>query len=232
MANVKTDPEARAKDSPQPASSAKSPRGGSPDPPKRASPPPPQSHPMRWIAAIVVLLAIGGSVAGYFYRSHEQQLAKERLELAGNIDVRQVNLAFKVEGRIVELAVDEGDTVEPGQVLATLDQRYFEDDLRLARARRDSTAANLARLENGSRPEEIAESRAKVAEAAAAQARARQDFERAKSLVNSGAVSKETFDQAKAALDEAEARREALTKACNSSRLARGRRTSTPRGRS
>ncbi len=59
---------------------------------------------------------------------------ESNLVLQGNIDVRQVNLAFKVDGRIKTLDVDEGDTVKAGQVLATLDKRYFNDDLRLARA--------------------------------------------------------------------------------------------------
>ena len=59
------------------------------------------------------------------------------LTLQGNIDVRQVNLSFKVGGRITTLLVDEGDKVAAGQVLATLDQRYFEDDLQRAKAQRD-----------------------------------------------------------------------------------------------
>jgi HlyD family secretion protein len=103
------------------------------------------------------LSAISG--AAWYYLSHEQP-ENNQFTLSGNIDVRQVNLAFKVEGRIESLAVDEGDHVVPGQVLATLDKRYFADELRLAKARRDNSAANLARLENGSRPEEIAQARA------------------------------------------------------------------------
>ena len=54
--------------------------------------------------------------------------------------------------------------MKAGQVLATLDKRYFDDELRLARARRDNQKAVLERLEHGSRPEEIAEARAAVAE--------------------------------------------------------------------
>jgi HlyD family secretion protein len=120
--------------------------------------------------------------------------------------VRQVNLGFKVDGRIATLAVDEGDAVSAGQVIATLDKSYFEDDLRLARARRDNAAAAFARLEHGSRPQEIAAARAQVAQQRATLARARQDFERDERLVDKGAVSRETFDQAKSALGEAEAR--------------------------
>jgi HlyD family secretion protein len=61
-------------------------------------------------------------------------------------------------------------------------------------------------LENGSRPEEISSAKAQVAEQHATVARAQQDFDRAERLVNSGAVSRETFDQTKSALAEAQAR--------------------------
>jgi HlyD family secretion protein len=129
-----------------------------------------------------------------------------QLTLSGNIDVRQVNLTFKVGGRIETLAFDEGDLVKAGQVVATLDRRYFDDDLRLARAQRDATASALSRLENGSRPEEIAEARALVAERKATLERARADLERAERAFGTGVASKQDRDLARATRDEAEAR--------------------------
>ena len=101
--------------------------------------------------------------------------------LHGNVDVRQVNLGFKVEGRIRTLTVDEGDPVESGEVIATLDPRYDKDELRLAKARRDAQGATLARLRHGSRPEEIAEARAVVEQRAAEVIRARLEFQRSRS---------------------------------------------------
>lgn len=163
----------------------------------------------RWPVLLLLLaFAIGGGAAGYYWwiKSERAAADESRLVLQGNIDVRQVNLGFKVDGRIVDLTVDEGDSVTAGQVVAALDKRYFLDDLQLVRARRASAAAMLARQEHGSRPEEIAEARAQVAELRATVARARQDYERAERLVGQGAVSRENFDQAKAALDETTAR--------------------------
>ena len=104
----------------------------------------------------------GGLAAAAWYVIANDHPVEPRLELQGNIDVRQVNLAFKVEGRIETLAVDEGDSVTAGQVIATLDKRDFADELQLARARRDNAAANLARLLHGSRPEEITEAKAEL----------------------------------------------------------------------
>ncbi len=104
----------------------------------------PRKRPPRRLIFLVLALAAAGGYAWYAglidTRSIRDQLpwstehAPDYLALHGNVDVRQVNLAFKVEGRIASLNVDEGDAVAAGAVVATLDRRYFEDDLRLARA--------------------------------------------------------------------------------------------------
>ena len=154
------------------------------------------------VVALAVAAALGGAVWYILAQDGEEQA---QLVLQGNIDVRQVNLSFKVDGRIEKLLVDEGDTVKAGQVLATLDQRYFQDDLRLARARRDNAAANLARLEHGSRPEEIAQARAQTADREATMARAKADFARAKELIGMGGISREDYDLRQTAVQVAEA---------------------------
>lgn len=159
---------------------------------------------LRWLAALLLVTVATGLGISYYLAN--RRVDDGRLVLQGNVDVRQVNLAFKVEGRIETLAVDEGDAVRAGQVLATLDARYFDDDLRLARARLDNQRAVLARLEHGSRPEEIAEARASLAERQAELENARLSFERRESLIKKGAVTREEYDNARAAFREAEAR--------------------------
>src|SRR5258708_32762656 len=157
----------------------------------------------RIVVAALIVTAVGGGIL--FYATSQVPQAETQLVLMGNIDVRQVNLAFKVDGRIETLAVDEGDAVTAGQVLATLDKRYFNDDLRVARARRNNLAANVAKLEHGSRPEEMAQARAQTADRDSALERAREDYDRAKNLVGKGAVSRQEFDQYRSALNSAEA---------------------------
>jgi HlyD family secretion protein len=159
----------------------------------------------RWRWAVAAgLLAVGLGVAVWFYLLHLPH-DEGWLVLQGNIDVRQVNLAFKVEGRIESLAVDEGDAVTAGQVVATLDKRYFHDDLRAARARRDNAAATLARLEHGSRPEEIAQARAQLGKQQANLTLARGNLKRGEELVPIGGISKEDLAQRRQAVEVGEA---------------------------
>jgi HlyD family secretion protein len=166
--------------------------------------PPPGRRAWRWL--LLALVVMGGTAGGAWYVFVRPAAEERYLELQGNIDVRQVNLSFKVDGRIETLAVDEGDSVKAGQVVATLDKRYFEDELRVARARRDNLAAALAKLEHGSRPEEIAEARAQTAAKEATLAQAKADYARYKELENTpGAVSKQDLVKYEAQLAVAEA---------------------------
>src|SRR5689334_18164877 len=87
---------------------------------------------------VLVLVAAGGAGVWWWMRSSSND---GPLVLQGNVEVRQVNLGFKVAGRIAKLAVDEGATVAEGQKLASLEKVYFEDSLRQARAQRDQAAA-------------------------------------------------------------------------------------------
>jgi HlyD family secretion protein len=153
--------------------------------------------------AILLLAGVAGAV--WYVLDHEVEV-ETHLVLQGNIDVRQVNLAFKVDGRIETLAVDEGDTVKAGQVVATLDTRYFQDELGVASAMRDNLASILARLEHGSRPEEIAQARAQTTSKEAMLAEARADYARYKELDKTpGAISKQELDRYAAQLAVAEA---------------------------
>jgi HlyD family secretion protein len=152
---------------------------------------------------LLLLAGVAGSV--WFVVNHEVEV-ETHVALQGNIDVRQVNLSFKVEGRIETLAVDEGDSVKAGQVVATLDKRYFQDELSVANALRDNLASIVAKLEHGSRPEEIAQARAQTTSKEAMLAQARADYARYKELDKTpGAISKQDLDRSAAQLAVTEA---------------------------
>ncbi|MEZ5935354.1 MAG: secretion protein HlyD [Alphaproteobacteria bacterium] len=174
---------------------------------------------MKIALRILILLLILGATA---YGFHAYNLGaglglieeeKPGLELYGNVDIRQVELGFRVGGRIAEMRFEEGDPVEAGDEMARLDQRPYQDKIRMAEAEVDRESANLAKLEAGTRPEEIAQAEAAVAEREAALVNARRQFERQESLVKNDVASRRSFDDAKALLDEAEARLTSAQKA-------------------
>lgn len=51
------------------------------------------------------------------------------LTIYGNVDIREVNLGFRVPGRIAEMLKDEGDSVREGEIIARLDSEPYRDVL-------------------------------------------------------------------------------------------------------
>jgi membrane fusion protein YbhG len=156
---------------------------------------------------LILLLLVAAAGAGFYgyRRLHPPAARTSGLVLLGNVDVREVELGFKVGGRIVRMAVDEGDPVKKGETIAALDERYFADDLRMARAREAVQEANLAKLEHGSRPEEIAQARANVALAAANADNRAATLRRQKMLLTTSVASRQNYDDAVAAAHQADA---------------------------
>ncbi len=144
------------------------------------------------------------------------------LTLYGNVDVREVDLAFRVGGRIADIAAEEGDTIRKGQQLAEIDPapidaRIAESDAAIAGAR-----AQLAELRNGARAEDVAQASAAVAEANAGLRKAEQDVARREPLVQPGAISQEAWQATLAQRDAARARVDQARQA--HARLVRGAR--------
>ena len=112
-------------------------------------------------------------------------------------------------GRIVFIA-PEGAAVKAGQLVAEIDNADLRAQLAAADARIAMRKSQLERLINGARPEERAEAEAAVAEADAAMHLAQVMMQRKRPLAESGAVSIEAVDHARADLDGATARRKLL----------------------
>lgn len=146
----------------------------------------------------LMLAAAAGLILAYWFWPWRSS-AQGDLVLQGNVEVRQVNLAFKVPGRIKTVAVDEGATVKEGQVLASLDKVYFEEALAQVRAARDQQKANVAKMDAGNRPEEIAQAEAAVAEREAMVTNATISRTRAESLLNNATGTRKAYDDALAA---------------------------------
>ena len=116
--------------------------------------------PKKIFAAILVVLIAGGV---FFYLKHEEKVQAERstsLKLFGNVDVREVTLAFRQSDRIAEILAEEGDFVKKGQLLARLDNRELQLTIAKARSQIQVQEAILLRLQNGTRPENLTQAQA------------------------------------------------------------------------
>jgi len=155
-------------------------------------------------------LAAAGLYAGWFHRD-------TALQGSGTVEARNIRVGSKVGGRIDKVLVREGDSVQPGQILITFDDKELQASLEQSRA-------NAEKAKRGFRPEEIAEARAAAAQAkadyelrkngyrqediASAQAdldrakadetRTHLDFDRYEALAKKDLVSKQQLDSAEA----------------------------------
>jgi HlyD family secretion protein len=120
------------------------------------------------------------------------------LTLSGNVDIRQVDLGFRVGGKIAAIPFEEGARVNAGDTLAALDLRPLNDQLASAEAQVASAAAQFDRQRNGNRPQDIAQAEAKLAEQKSQFVKAKEDLDRRRPLVATGAVSHAVFDATQA----------------------------------
>jgi HlyD family secretion protein len=138
------------------------------------------------------------------------------LTASGSVEATEVQVAPEVGGRIVELRVAEGDRVQAGAVIATLDTKDTELQIGRARAERAAAAAQLHLFEAGARVEDVRQAEAQVdastSEIAAIDveiASAQMDLDRFDSLLKANAGSQKQRDDAKARVDLARERKRA-----------------------
>jgi HlyD family secretion protein len=158
--------------------------------------------------AVVVLAAVAmGFAQGWLGTNPDE--GRDRLILYGNVDLRQIELAFNNSERIAEVLVQEGAKVARGQVLARLDTSRLRPQAETAQAQVQAQQALVQKLHHGSRPEEIAQARANVELARADQVNAEQQWRRLAALTaltTGRAISQQDLESAKAAMDTAQAR--------------------------
>jgi len=114
------------------------------------------------VAALLILLA--GGISYVLFRRGD---SAGGIRFSGNIEATTVEVSFRIPGRVVERAVDEGRTVSGGEFVARLDNTDLIDEVRLREAELSAADAALRELTAGSRPQEIARAEAEVARAQA-----------------------------------------------------------------
>lgn len=154
---------------------------------------------------ILIVVAIAGGVGARSWLQRDPSLTA-----SGTLEARNITVGSKVGGRITKVLVAEGDHVQKDQLLVTFDDAELSAALLQARGRFAQAQAAVAKMERGSRPEEIAQAQAAgasaqhgIAEAMSAAERARADaanadveFKRYQRLAQEGVVSREQRDAA------------------------------------
>jgi len=153
----------------------------------------------------VLIAAVAIAVGGWFL--YQRYVADDRPQAVfyGNVDIREVTLGFRVGGRVARMRFNEGDEVKAGDLLAELDKEPFKEELALRKAQVGEARAKLAKLEAGTRPQEIERARADVEAREAALENARAKYGRLETLVRRDFASQARYDNAVEQLKRAKA---------------------------
>ena len=151
----------------------------------------------------LVIILIVAAAGGYMYWQHQNKDQDEHagaFKIYGTIDIRDAALAFTEQERIEIVLVEEGMRVKKGQVLAKLRTTKVDAAIKELRARIAAQQEVVAKLEAGSRSQEIDQARAEVQAAQARVANVSRTVKRLKATSRSGATSIQNYDDAKARL--------------------------------
>ncbi|HUI58674.1 MAG TPA: HlyD family efflux transporter periplasmic adaptor subunit [Steroidobacteraceae bacterium] len=145
----------------------------------------------RLILIVAIVAIVGAGVAWWF-------LSKPKLPPGfaggnGRLEATQVDIAAKYAGRLKTVDANEGDTIEPGQVVATIDTEPLEAQYRASQARIKEAQDNLRTAQ--------AQVRVKKAQLDYAE----KQYKRSKQLVSTGAVSGQEADVDLARVESARA---------------------------
>jgi HlyD family secretion protein len=151
------------------------------------------------LAVIIIIAAIAGGTLWY------QSRQDTGLTLYGNVDIRTVNMSFRVGGRLQALQVDEGDAVQKGQTLGEIDHAPYQNALMQAKANVAAAQAKYDLLLAGYRDEEIAQTAAAVRQAKAAYDYAQNFYQRQQGLWKSRTISANDLENARSSRDQAQA---------------------------
>jgi len=157
---------------------------------------------------IPILIFLAGLVAAgvYFYpRFTHGSKPQNEIVLSGNIEAHESLVSFKVQGRIVELPVEEGQSVEKDSLLARLDDADYRQRVRIDEASVHVRQSNLALTLAGTREQEIKAMQQNMLDAQADLQQKKLDYERAERLFSEDAVSAQDHDLADTALKRSQA---------------------------
>ena len=159
----------------------------------------------RLIPILVVLAALIAAGVYLYPRLSAGSKPQNELVLSGNIEAHESLISFKVQGRVIELPVEEGQSVERGALLARLDDADYKQRVRIDEASVSVRQSNLALTLAGTREQEIKAAQQNMIDAQADMQQKKVDFDRAQRLFGEDAISAQDRDLADTALKRSQA---------------------------
>ncbi|MCG9552625.1 efflux RND transporter periplasmic adaptor subunit [Vibrio sp. Isolate31] len=149
--------------------------------------------PIKPLLLSIVGIGIVGWVGYSFYQAYQPQPVK----LQGQIDAQQYSISSKVPGRIDEVFVRKGDSVEKGELIFSLLSPEIDAKLEQAKAGEKAAGALAQEAENGARTQQIQAAKDQWLKAKAAADLMEKTYQRVNNLYNDGVVAEQKRDEAK-----------------------------------
>jgi HlyD family secretion protein len=156
---------------------------------------------------VLAAIVIAAAITTYFYWQNDRVEARsDQLLLSGNIEIREVFLAFNAAERIIAMPAQEGEPVQAGQVLAELDTSRLKQVVGRVAGQIEAQRQLVLRLERGTRPEEVRKARADVEAAEVTARNAERTWKRQQALNEKNLAPDDAVDNTRAAYEAAQAR--------------------------
>lgn len=161
---------------------------------------------MKRAIPVLILLAAAVAAGVYFYpRWKKPPVPANEVVLSGNIEAHESMVGFRVQGRIAELPIEEGQQVTAGTLLARLEDADYRQRVRIDEAGVNVRQRNLNLQLAGTREQEIKAAEQSLAESKANLEQSKQDLDRAQRLYARDEIAAQDRDHASTAFDRAEA---------------------------
>ena len=156
---------------------------------------------------LVLVLLVLAAVSILLWRTLPiSREAQGSLRLSGNIEVTDAEISFRIAGHVIERAVDEGEEIRAGAVVARLDSTDLEHAVALQQAEVENAQADLAKMTAGFRSEEIAQAEAALVQAEAERERAETEWNRDQEMLAKDLIAAREAKTSRAVHEIAEAR--------------------------
>ncbi|GIU36627.1 HlyD family secretion protein [Shewanella colwelliana] len=144
------------------------------------------------VLAIVALIALVALLAYGLKLAHTPK--PDRLQ--GQIEAREYNISSKVPGRVDQVLVRRGDSVEAGDLLFAIDSPELNAKLMQAQGGRDAAKALQQEADNGARKQQVTASKEQWLKAKAAASLAETTYNRVEALFVEGVLARQKRDEA------------------------------------